>query len=117
MRSASLPGGCALLALLLLPLHCGVGLAQGLQQLPTLTALVHQRCHMGFGPDGQIVGSGLTSPLHPALPLLDHCCLLQQFGPQGIRLLGQLLAALPQPLVALLLLLILQQGLLGGVGA
>jgi hypothetical protein len=59
----------------------------------------------------------LAGALHPLLPAADLLRQLQQPPPPQLRLPLQLQPLPPQPLLAIPLLLLLQQGLLAGVGA
>ena len=97
-------------------LHLAVVIAQLSQGLPAVTAPGHQFGQVAFGPLCQGIRAGCPRPLHPLLPLADLPRQLEQVsaGPLGAGL--QVEAAAAQALLALALLLLAQQLLLGGVG-
>ena len=93
------------------------GFPQGHQQLPALPPLLHQPVQVGRRLLRKVSGPGFAGPPHPLLPAVDLRRQRQQFPPQPLRLLLQGQPPLAPAASPVLLLLFLQQGLLGGIGA
>ena len=90
---------------------------QPLQLLPALATAFHQLIEMLLSALGQVCRAGCAGPLHPLVPAANLIGQAQQLGPQAFGLLPPLLGMPLTGLTLLLLLLVPQPALLGGVGA